>query len=117
VKLAPIAVIVGLALAGVTLLNRDRADSDAATGPLAGPAMPAIGAVAVPPVGRRPAPEPEPLPDLDRDTTGLLDESLTIDELLDRIDADAGDGAEPVDRSKLAAALRSDAEIRKAMGE
>ncbi|MGQ0430385.1 MAG: hypothetical protein ACT4UQ_10675 [Gammaproteobacteria bacterium] len=51
------------------------------------------------------------------DTTGLLQESLGIDDLLDEVEADTGDGSTPVDRERLAAALRSDPELRSAMAE
>jgi hypothetical protein len=51
------------------------------------------------------------------DTTGLLRESLTIDELLDEVNADSGDGFTPVDRERYAALLRSDPELRKALDE
>jgi hypothetical protein len=40
------------------------------------------------------------------DTTGLLQESLTVDDLLDEIDADSGDEFTPVDRERLAVELR-----------
>jgi hypothetical protein len=40
------------------------------------------------------------------DTTGLLRESLTVDELLDEIDADAGDALTSADRERLAVELR-----------
>lgn len=51
------------------------------------------------------------------DTTGLLQESLTIDGLLDEVNADSGDGVMPVDPGRLGAVLRSDAELRKAMAD
>ena len=51
------------------------------------------------------------------DTTGLLQESLTVDELLEAANADSGEGFTPVDRERLAALLRADAELRKALGE
>lgn len=40
------------------------------------------------------------------DTTGLLRESLTVDELLDEISADSGDALTPEDRERLAVELR-----------
>lgn len=40
------------------------------------------------------------------DTTGLLRESLTVDELLDEIDADSGDALASADRERLAVELR-----------
>jgi hypothetical protein len=65
------------------------------------------------PVGA--SPETELLPE--SDTTGLLQESLTIDELLDEVNADSGDGFTLVDREQFAALLRSDPELRKALAE
>lgn len=40
------------------------------------------------------------------DTTGVLQESLTVDDLLDEIDADSGDEFTPIDRERLAVELR-----------
>jgi hypothetical protein len=40
------------------------------------------------------------------DTTGLLQESLTVEDLLEEIDADAGDEFTPIDRERLAVELR-----------
>ncbi|HEX9707881.1 MAG TPA: hypothetical protein VGA24_09620 [Steroidobacteraceae bacterium] len=40
------------------------------------------------------------------DTTGLLQESLTVDDLLDGIDFDSGDEFTPIDRERLAVELR-----------
>jgi|APLak6261659120_1056016.scaffolds.fasta_scaffold14231_2 hypothetical protein len=51
------------------------------------------------------------------DTTGLLQESLSIDDLLDEVNADPGPGFVPVDRDRFAAMLRSDPELRKAILE
>jgi hypothetical protein len=47
------------------------------------------------------------------DTTGLLQESLTVDDLLELADADTGGDSEPVDRSTFAALLKSDPELRR----
>ena len=57
----------------------------------------------------------EPLPA--GDTTGLLQETITVGELLDEIDADTGEDFTPVDRERLAALLRSDPELRRAVRE
>lgn len=57
----------------------------------------------------------EPLPTAD--TTGLLQESLTVGELLDAIDADTGEDFRPVDRERLAALLTSDPELQRAVRE
>ncbi len=51
------------------------------------------------------------------DTTGLLQESLSIDDLLDEVNADPGSGFIAVDRDRFAAVLRSDPELRKAIAE
>jgi hypothetical protein len=51
------------------------------------------------------------------DTTGLLQESLSIGELLDEVSADAGEAFTAADRERLEAALRSDPEIRRSMSE
>jgi hypothetical protein len=51
------------------------------------------------------------------DTTGLLRESLSIDDLLDEVNADPGAGFTPVDRERFAAMLRSDPELRKAIAQ
>lgn len=51
------------------------------------------------------------------DTTGLLQESLSIDDLLDEANADPGPGFIPVDRKRFAALLRSDPELRKVIAE
>jgi len=64
-------------------------------------------------VGASPASEFLP----ESDTTGLLQDSLTIDDLLDETDADSGDGFTLVDREQFAAELRSDPELRKAIAE
>jgi hypothetical protein len=56
----------------------------------------------------------EPLPDWD--TTDLMQESMTVDELLVEANADSGEGFTPVDRERLAELLRSDPELRKAVG-
>ena len=57
----------------------------------------------------------EPLPT--GDTTGLLQETITVAELLDQIDADTGEDFTPVDRERLAALLRSDPDLRRAVRE
>lgn len=49
----------------------------------------------------------------DSDTTGLLQESLSTDQLVDLVNADLGDGFVPVDREGFKALLRSDPELRK----
>ncbi len=51
------------------------------------------------------------------DTTGLLQESLTIGELLDEIEADSGHEFMPVDRERLAAQLKSDPELRRVLSD
>jgi hypothetical protein len=51
------------------------------------------------------------------DPTGVRDSSRSIEALLDRVYADTGEGASPVDRAELAAVLRADSAIRRAMGE
>lgn len=53
----------------------------------------------------------------DSDTTGLLRESLTIDELLDEVNADSGAGFTPVDGASFAALLNSDPALRKALSD
>ena len=86
----------------------------AATATLTGPA--GIGAIVdreIP--ARAVSPAREPLPE--SDTTGLLQESLTVDELVDGANADSGEGFTPVDRGELAELLRSDPELRKAVGD
>jgi hypothetical protein len=40
------------------------------------------------------------------DTTGLLQDSLTVEDLLEEIDADSGDEFTPTDRERLAVELR-----------
>ena len=59
------------------------------------------------------SPSAEPLPE--SDTAGLLQPQPTLDELLDEINADLGHGAVAVDREQLAAVLRADPELHKAM--
>ncbi len=119
---AAIAIAAIVALAATALLLRDDADSGAGAGPPAQPAaVPAIGWTSAPPDGRPQQPtlvqvaQPESLPQ--SDATGLLEPSLTIDELLDRIDADTQPGTSPVDRGQLAVALRADPAIRNAMAD
>lgn len=53
----------------------------------------------------------------DSDTTGLMRESLTIDELLDEVNADSGAGFTPVDRGNFAAWLNSDSALRKTLSD
>jgi hypothetical protein len=50
------------------------------------------------------------------DTSGLQ-ESLTIDGLIDEVNADSGDGFMPVDPSQFGDLLRSDPALRKAMAD
>ncbi len=47
------------------------------------------------------------------DTTGVLEQSLSADDLIDLVNADLGDGFVAVDREEFAALLRSDPELRK----
>ncbi len=49
----------------------------------------------------------------DFDTSGLLQESLSADQLVDLVNADLGEGFVPVDREGFRALLRSDPELRK----
>lgn len=49
----------------------------------------------------------------DSDTTGLLLESPTVDEFLDLADATSAEPLDDADRERLAALLRSDANLRK----
>ncbi|MEX2151487.1 MAG: hypothetical protein WD793_14840 [Steroidobacteraceae bacterium] len=58
------------------------------------------------------APQGEILPLTD--ATGLLHQSLTIDELLDQVEADSGGAFSALEREQLAAELRADPELRKA---
>ncbi len=51
--------------------------------------------------------------DSDSDTTGLLLESPTVDEFLDLADATSAEPLDDADRERLAALLRSDANLRK----
>lgn len=51
------------------------------------------------------------------DTTGLLQEALTIDGLLDAVNADIADGFTPVDRVQFKAQLESDPELRKSLAD
>ena len=51
------------------------------------------------------------------DMTGLLQETITVGELLDEIDADTGEEFTPIDRERLTALLRSDPELRRAVRE
>ena len=62
---------------------------------------PATAIVAAP---MDPSPAHEFLPE--SDTTGLLQESLTVDDLLVEIAADSGDEFTPIDRERLAVELR-----------
>lgn len=109
-----------LTLAGLAALLHDGAGRAADARPPARPtSASAINRTARPSDGRQrelPAdsgPQPELLPV--SDTTGLLESSLTIGELLDRVDSDMGEGFSLLDRGQLAAVLQSDPEIRKAM--
>lgn len=121
-KIAAIAFGAVLALAATALLLRDGAGSGAGAKPQASlAAVPAIRRTIIGPGGRQqllPAvarSRPESMPTAD--TTGLLEQPLSIDELLDSLDADTGKDFSPMDREHLAAVLRSDPEIRKAMGD
>jgi hypothetical protein len=67
----------------------------------------------MPPTGANPATEFLP----QSDTTGLLQESLSIDDLLDIVDADTGDDFTPVDHGRFAALLKSDPELRRAAAD
>lgn len=51
--------------------------------------------------------------DSDTDTTGLLLESTTVDEFLNLADTTSAQPLDAADRERLAALLRSDAELRK----
>jgi hypothetical protein len=53
------------------------------------------------------ASEPRELPD-ESDATGMLASKMTLDELLDALDADIGEGGEPIDREAVGASLRTD---------
>lgn len=91
------------------------------TSDIVNPQPPAVPAAAATPAGMigivtaNVSLESEYLPE--SDTTGLLQESLSIDELLDLVNDDPGDGFIPVDRERFAALLRSDPELRKALSE
>jgi hypothetical protein len=54
-------------------------------------------------------------PALEPDTSELLQPSLTLDELLDAVNADIGPEGEQVDREALAAMLRSDPELARVL--
>jgi hypothetical protein len=47
------------------------------------------------------------LPD-ESDATDILARKMTLDELLDALDADIGEGGEPIDREAVGASLRTD---------
>lgn len=87
--------------------------------PPSAPAVPAMTSTTITP-GVRPLPIagtlPAEIPPM-IDTTGLLTQSLTIDELLDQVAADAGDEFSAADRLQLAAELRADPELRKAFAD
>lgn len=51
------------------------------------------------------------------DTTGLLQESLSIDDLLDELNADRGAEFIPVNRERFSAVLKSDPELRQAVAD
>ncbi len=82
-------------VAGLFSLERNVAIDD-----LNGRAL--VTAVVAAPIHAIPAREFLP----ESDTTGLLRESLTVDELLDEVDADAGDVLTPADRERLTVELR-----------
>lgn len=67
----------------------------------------------MPPTGANPGSEFLP----QSDTTGLLQESLSIDDLLDIVNADTGDDFTPVDRGRFAALLKSDPGLRRALAD
>jgi len=94
--------------------QRERGSADA-TATLTGPAGIPTAVNPGPPAGAGAIPAAEPLPEWD--TTELLQESLTVNELVEVANADAGEGFTPVDHERLAALLRSDPELRKAVGD
>jgi hypothetical protein len=50
------------------------------------------------------------------DTTGLL-QSLTLDELLDQVEADSGGAFSVLEREQLATELRADPELRSSFAD
>jgi len=81
-------------------------------------AVPAMSSLSTTP-GVRPLPIagtlPAETPPL-TDTTGLL-QSLTLDELLDQVEADSSGAFSVLEREQLAAELRSDPELREAFAD
>jgi hypothetical protein len=123
-RIGAITICVLATLAGAFALNRNAVsvapNRQALTAPVAATTMAGTSEILtsddrrlVTPAGAAPASELLP----ESDTTGLLKESLTIDDLLDKVNADSGDGFTPVDRERFAAMLRSDPELRKAIAE
>ncbi len=116
--------LVGIALATVAVSwawhrNPQGSDqrgqpSDGATAALIDPAgFPAPGQSLLP--VESPGPAAEPLPA--GDTTGLLLESVMLDDLLIEANGDSAEGFTPIDRERLAEQLRSDPELRKVVGD
>lgn len=81
-------------------------------------ALPAMSSMSTTP-GVRPIPIagtlPAEVPPL-TDTTGLL-QSLTLDELLDQVEADSGGAFSVLEREQLATELRADPELRSAFAD
>ena len=94
--------------------QRERRPADA-TATLTGPAGILTTRDPELPAGPGAIPAHESLPEWD--TTGLLQESLTVDELLEAANADSGEGFTPVDRERLAALLLADPELRRTIGD
>ena len=74
-----------------------------------------------PPVADGPWPAADRVPvaelDFESDTTGLLLESRTVDQLLDGASAASAEPLDPADRERLAMLLRTDPELRKQFRE
>ncbi|MGH8250771.1 MAG: hypothetical protein ACREVI_08735 [Steroidobacteraceae bacterium] len=109
-------------LAAVVTLKRG--NGDAMTGPAhAGPvaAMSTAGTDPVPAAIERQAAlsqtasAVEILPE--SDTTGLLQESLSVSDLLDAVNADHGIGFSPVEPQQFRQIVQSDPALRRAFGE
>lgn len=60
------------------------------------------------------ASEPRELPD-EPDATDIFAPKMTLDELLDALDADIGEGGEPIDREAVGASLRTDPALAEAL--
>ncbi|MFZ2508116.1 MAG: hypothetical protein WAW79_06570 [Steroidobacteraceae bacterium] len=98
------------------LMNRDDPADGPAAEEVAVAAARKAGAAATPDDRRSAAPAAVSsgfmgFPDFD--TSGLLQESLSADQLVDLVNADLGEGFVPVDREGFKALLRSDPELRK----